>query len=69
MTPHDQQRFAKLVSEFIEGSGLYPPLYLVGADRDRGGAGRDDAVRALPASWRSPAWLVVALADKEFRVK
>jgi hypothetical protein len=29
MTPHDQQRFAKLVSEFINSCGLDPPLYVI----------------------------------------
>jgi hypothetical protein len=29
MTPHDQQRFAKLVSEFIDGCGFEPPLYVI----------------------------------------
>jgi hypothetical protein len=29
MRPHDQQRFAKLVSEFIDGCGIEPPLYLI----------------------------------------
>ena len=28
-TPHDQQRFAKLVSEFIDGCGFDPPLYVI----------------------------------------
>jgi hypothetical protein len=27
MRQHDQQRFAKLVSEFIDGRGIEPPLY------------------------------------------
>jgi hypothetical protein len=27
MRQHDQQRFAKLVSEFIDGCGIEPPLY------------------------------------------
>jgi hypothetical protein len=26
MRQHDQQRFAKLVSEFIDGCGIEPPL-------------------------------------------
>ena len=29
MTPHDQQRFAKLISEFISGCGLESPLYVI----------------------------------------
>jgi hypothetical protein len=29
MTPHDQQRLAKLVSEFVEGCGFDPPLYVI----------------------------------------
>jgi hypothetical protein len=29
MSPHDQQRFAALVSEFIDGCGLYPPMYVI----------------------------------------
>ena len=29
MIPHDQQRLGKLVSEFIDGCGFEPPLYLV----------------------------------------
>jgi hypothetical protein len=29
MTLHDQQRFAKLVSEFIDGCGFDPPLYVL----------------------------------------
>jgi hypothetical protein len=27
MRQHDQQRFAKHVSEFIDGCGIEPPLY------------------------------------------
>ncbi|KRR14541.1 hypothetical protein [Bradyrhizobium valentinum] len=29
MTPHDQQRLADVVTSFIEGCGLYPPLYVI----------------------------------------
>lgn len=29
MTPHDQQRFADLVSAFIDGSELSPPMYVI----------------------------------------
>ncbi|MBT1512151.1 hypothetical protein KIP88_16740 [Bradyrhizobium sp. SRL28] len=29
MTAHGQQRFAEFVSEFIDGSGIEPPLYVI----------------------------------------
>ena len=29
MNEHDQARFAKLVSEFIDGCGLDPPMYVI----------------------------------------
>jgi hypothetical protein len=29
MSQHDQQRFAKLVSEFIDSCGFEPPLYVI----------------------------------------
>ena len=29
MTPHDQQRFAKLISDFVEGCGFERPLYVI----------------------------------------
>ena len=32
MTPHDQQRFAALVSEFIDGCGFEPPVHVIGSN-------------------------------------
>lgn len=29
LSPHDQRRFAKLVAEFIEGCGLWPPFHVI----------------------------------------
>jgi hypothetical protein len=29
MSPQDQQRFAKFVSDFIDGCGIEPPLYVL----------------------------------------
>jgi hypothetical protein len=36
MRRHDQQRFARLVSEFIESSGIAPPLYLIAVSNSNG---------------------------------
>jgi hypothetical protein len=32
MSPHDEQRFAKLISDFVDGCGFEMPLYLVTID-------------------------------------
>jgi hypothetical protein len=32
MTPHDQQRFTKLISEFVDGAGFARPFHLVMID-------------------------------------
>jgi len=32
MSPHDQQRFAKLITEFIESCGFERPFHLVTID-------------------------------------
>jgi hypothetical protein len=29
MTPHDQQRFADLIADFVDGCGVAPPFQLV----------------------------------------
>ena len=29
MTPHDQARLGRLINDFIERSGIAPPLYLI----------------------------------------
>lgn len=32
MTPHDQQRFAKMISDFVEGCAFEPPFHLLVLD-------------------------------------
>jgi hypothetical protein len=32
MSPHDQQRFAKMISDFVEGCGFEKPFFLVVID-------------------------------------
>jgi hypothetical protein len=32
MTPHDQARFAKMITDFIDGCGFEPPFHLVVID-------------------------------------
>ena len=32
MTPNEQQRFAKMITDFVEGAGYARPFYLLGID-------------------------------------
>jgi hypothetical protein len=36
MTPHDQQRFAKLVTAFIARGGFAPPFHLIAISQSNG---------------------------------
>jgi hypothetical protein len=61
MRQHDQRRFAKLVSEFIDGCRIEPPLYSKASKEpgaETGRSGRSPPVRTavLPAPF--PAALI-----------
>jgi hypothetical protein len=52
MTPHDQQRLAALISEFIDGCGFDPPLHVIAI----GSNGSISVSRqTIPASSKSAA--------------
>ena len=40
MTPHDQQRFAKLIPDFVEGCGFQRPLYVIAIGSNGSVSGR-----------------------------